>query len=522
MPTLEAPLEPVVVHGSTRFNLLRRAFSFPCLLAIVLVGSAFVLQHMFFRIDGDTWWHLLVGERILSTHHWPVSDIYSFSAPGAEWIAYEWLSEVILAWAARLAGLAGLMGLVFALTSAVLLLVYYYAYLRSRNSKAAFVATWAVLPLASVWFAVHPYLFGYIYLLVTLICLERFREGHRRSLWLLPLVFCLWVNSHGSFTLGAAVFGIYWLGGLVKFRAGRLLADAWTASERLQLAVVALLSLLAGCVTPYGTQLAAYPLQMIFFQQGITKNMTSWNPIPLNQWHGEGFLILVLLFIVALATGRFKLRPEELGMFLFAVFMTAEHARALPLFAFVVAPFLAAGMARWVPAYEPAKDKYVLNAVLIGLAILGFVWYFPSRQHLEQEVAKTYPQAAVEYLRQHPLPGPMLNELTWGGYLPYMLGPQQRVFIDGRLDFYQYRGVWPDYLRITKLERDTPRLLAKYNIQACLVPPSRDIPLVTFLEASPDWKKVYEDDVAVLFVHRQAGDSKIETQKQEVEVLNPS
>ena len=389
MPTLEAPSEPVVVQGAPRFNLLRRAFSFPSFLAILLVGSAFVLQHMFFRIDGDTWWHLLVGERILSTHHLPTSDIYSFSAPGAEWIAYEWLSEVILAWAARLAGLAGLMGLVFALTSAVLLLVYYYAYLRSRNSKAAFVATWAILPLASVWFAVHPYVFGYIYLLVTLICLERFREGRRRSLWLLPLVFCLWVNSHGSFTLGAAVFGIYWLAGLVKFRMGSLIADAWTASERLQLTVVALLSLLAGCVTPYGTRLAAYPLQMIFFQQGITTNMTSWSPIPLNQWHGEGFLILVLFFIVALATGRFKLRPEELGMFLFAVFMTAEHARALPLFAFVVAPFLAAGLARWVPAYEPAKDKYALNAVLMGLAILGFVRFFPSRQHLEQEVPRS-------------------------------------------------------------------------------------------------------------------------------------
>jgi hypothetical protein len=65
-------------------------------------------------------------------------------------------------------------------------------------------------------------------------------------------------------------------------------------------------------------------------------------------------------------------------------------------------------------------------------------------------------------------------------------------------------------------------LLDKYDIQACFVPPNRDIPLVTFLEASPQWKKVYEDDVAVLFVRRQTGDSKIESQKQKVEVLNPS
>jgi hypothetical protein len=472
------------------------------LLGVVLVGSSFMLLVTFFRVDPDTWWHLTVGERILRTHSWPTSDIYSFTAPGAEWIAYEWLGEVALAWTARIAGLAGLMGMLFALTSAVLLLVYYYAYLRCGNSKAAFVASWVVLPLAGVWFSVHPLLFGYIYLLAVLICLERFRQGHHKSLWHLPLAFCLWVNTHGTFTLGAIAFGIYWLSGLVEFSAGSLEAKRWTPLERRQLAAVALLSTLAGCITPYGTRLAAYPLQMMFFQQGITKNMTSWVPIPLDEWHGEFFLMLVLLFIAALAAGQIRLRLAELGLFLFAVFMTAEHARALPVFAFVLAPLLATVLARWVPAYERDKDKYVVNAVLIGLALLAFAWYFPSRQGLEREEAKAFPRGAVEYLRQHPQPTRMFNDLRWGGYLPYMLGPQQRVFIDGRLDFYEYRGVFPDYLHITRLERDAPRLLKKYNIQACIT--THTLPLVTFLEASPEWKKAYEDELSVIFVRRAA------------------
>jgi hypothetical protein len=478
------------------------------LLGVFLLGSSFVLLVTYFRVDGDTWWHLLVGERILRSHSLPTSDIYSFTAPGAEWIAYEWLSEVVLAWAARVAGFAGLMALLVVLTSATLLLVYYYAYLRCRNAKAAFVASWLIVPLAGVWFAVHPYLFGYVYLLITLICLERFRAGNHKSLWILPFVFCLWVNSHGTFMLGAVAYGIYWLSGMLNFQALSLRAQRWTASERLQIAAIALLAVLAGCATPYGARLATYPLQMMFFQHGITNNMSSWAPIPLNQWHGEYFLILVLLFIVTLAAGRIRLRLEELGLFLFAVFMTAEHARALPLFAFVIAPFLAVVLACWVPAYDPAKDQYVINAVLILGAIAAFAWNFPARKDLEKEAAKNNPGGAVEYLRQHPPPGPMLNELTWGGYLPYMLGPQQKVFIDGRLDFYQYRGVFPDYLRITHLERDTPELLRKYNIQASLT--TRTIPLVTFLEASPEWKKVFEDEVSVLFVRKQAGDLRIE------------
>jgi len=508
MATLETAPAQIVVQSPPSRGLLRDAFSFPSLLGVVLMGCSFMLLLYFFRVDGDTWWHLVVGERILSTHSWPTSDIYSFTAPGAEWIAYEWLSEVALAWAARAAGLAGLMVMLFALTSAVMLLAYYYAFLRCRNWKAAFVASWLVLPLAGVWFAVHPYLFGYIFFLTTLISLERFRQGRHKSLWLLPLVFCLWVNSHGTFMLGAVAYGIYWLSGLVEFRAGTLTAERWTALERLELAVVALLCVLAGCVTPYGSRLAAYPLQMIFFQQAITGNMTSWRPIPLNEWHGELFLILILFFLVALAAGRIKLRLEELGVLLFAVIMTAEHARALPYFAFIFAPLLATLLARWVPAYEPARDKPLLNTLLMGVAVLGFACYFPSQQHLEEEAAKTYPRGAVDYLRQHPQPGPMLNELTWGGYLPYMLGPQQRVFIDGRLDFYQYRGVFPDYLRITRLERDAPRLLGKYNIQACLI--TRSIPLATFLEASREWNKVFENEVSVLFVRRQNGKKKLE------------
>jgi len=502
---------PVLTESPKSTTLLRKAFSFPVLLGASLVGCSFTLLLNFFRVDGDTWWHLLVGARILATHSWPTSDIYSFTAPGAPWIAYEWLGEVMLALADRAAGLAGLMAMLFALTSVVLLLAYYYGDLRCGNSKAAFVASWLVVPLACVWFAVHPYLFGYIYFLLTLICLERFRQGHHRSLWLLPVVFCLWVNSHGSFVLGAVVFGIYWVSGLVHFRTGSLVAERWTAPQRLQLATVALLSVLAGCITPYGPRLAAYPLQMMFFQHGITANMTSWLPIPLNQWHGELFLALVLLFIVALAAGQITLRLEDLGLFLFAVFMTAEHARALPYFAFIFAPLLATVLARWVPAYNAAEDKYALNAILIALAVLAFVRYFPSRQHLEQEMAKTTPLGAVEFLRQHPQPGPMLNELTWGGYLPYMLGPQQRVFVDGRLDFYQYSGVFPDYLDITQLKRDAPRLLRQYNLQSCLITPT--IPLATFLEASPEWEKAYEDDVSVLFVRKQVGKWKIEIRK---------
>jgi len=61
-------------------------------------------------------------------------------------------------------------------------LLYYYAYIASGNSKAACVAAasvplWPPLLLACV----HK-MFGYVFLLLTLICLEHFRRGSRFAL----------------------------------------------------------------------------------------------------------------------------------------------------------------------------------------------------------------------------------------------------------------------------------------------------------------------------------------------------
>ncbi len=481
------------------WRLLRKVTSFPVFLGALLVFATLIVA-MRFQVDSDTWWHLVVGQHILSVHSFPTAEIYSFTARGNEWIAHEWLGEVVLALALGAGGLRGLMGLLFGLASTIVLLTYYYAYLRSRNPKAAFAATVMVLPLLGVWFSLHPQLLGYIFLLITLICLEHFGQGRPWALWFLPPVMLLWVNAHGTFLLGFLAIGIYWLSRLIDLRRESVVAQRRAAAERIQLLAVALASLLAGCVTPYGTRLLTNPAQMMLWQQAINTDLTSWQPLPLNIWHGKLFLVLVLLFMGAVVTLRPTIKAEEWALFLFAVVMTALHARVLPLFAIVFAPLLADLLKRWVPDYEPASDQHVFNVLLIAAIALGAAKAFPTGQALETSVAGSFPTDAVEYLRQHPQPEPMFADLAYDDYLLYGLGPSHRVFIDGRLEVYAPAGVWSDYLHMTHLDPGTPWLLQKYHLQSCLIP--WQAPLATFLQASPEWKKVSGDKMWVLFVRR--------------------
>ena len=92
----------------------------------------------------------------------------------------------------------------------------------------------------------------------------------------------------------------------------------------------------------------------------------------------------------------------------------------------------------------------------------------------------------------------MLNDYTYGGYLIWQLGVQQKVFIDGRTDLYEYSGVFQDYVRIVNLDPDALSLLGKYDIQSCLI--KRDSAFATLLAASPEWKQTYADDLSAIFV----------------------
>jgi hypothetical protein len=476
---------------------VRKAVSFPALMAIILTGVALYGVHD--RLpDPDTWWHIAVGQRILSTHKFPTSDIYSFTAQGVHWIAYEWLGEIVMAMTAQAGGLVGLATLQMCMVASLTWLLYYYAYMRCGNWKASFVATGLLLPIATAIFSLRPQLFGYIFLLLTLICLEHFRQGHSRSLWILPPLFLLWVNVHGTFVFGLAAIGVYFASGLVKFEAAGLIAEPWTGRQRVQLLFTLFLSTAALLVTPYGSELAAYPLQMATMQPLNVASIKEWQPLSFSLFLGKYLLTFVLAIFVGHIFYPLKYRLHELAMLLFGVYAACAHLRFVLIFVMLIAPIAATFLAEWMQPYEADKDKYGLNLAIMVLLAIVAARFMPRRTELETVVAKDYPVAAVEYLRQHPMPTGMFNEYGFGGYLIWQLGPQHKVFIDGRADMYEYSGVFQDYMSIINLDLNALSLLRRYNIQSCLI--GRRSALATLLAASPEWKPIYTDDLSEIFV----------------------
>ena len=511
VPANSKPAEPLAASTT-----LRKVSSFPVLMGALLVALVIVavgqLLHNPGRatrdsvvpaidvFEGDTWHHILVGEDILKTHTFPTTDSYTFTVNGNEFMAFEWLGQIAMALTDHLGGLRGITILFLVAASSLLLLLYYYSSLRCGNSKAAFVACLPMVPLLSAFFTLRPQLFGYIFLFLTMILVEHFRRGRTWALWLLPPLFVLWVNTHGSFVLGLLLLGFYWVAGLVRFQAGGLEAKPWTFRQRLHLEAVTLGCVLALIATPYGARLAGYTLHVLLHASLGMRRIQEY--IPLGDARLKIFVVLLLAFLAAQVMLRPKYRLDDFGLLLVTVYGAFVHQRLLLFCIPVFTPLLAMLLARWAPKYDPAKDKYLLNAVLIALAMfVALVKFFPSRPDLEKVVAAVFPRGAVEYLERHPVQGRMLNPDFWGAYLIRSLGRQHKIFIDGRTQLFEDAGVFQDSLRIGDLDRDTPLLLRKYALDACLT--YRWGPLATYLSGSPDWEQVYQDNLAVIFVRKR-------------------
>ena len=479
-------------------DLLRKAFSFPVALGSIVVLWVFIGAG-YSVWDADIWWHLRNAQYLFTHLKFPSTDMYSFTAAGHPWLNHEWLAEIpyYLAW--RAAGIRGLYVLFLSLLVVIHLGIFYWASKESRNLKGAFIVSCFAVFLPKVSFGPRTILFGYIYLLLLLLILSRYRETGRAPLWLLPPLFCLWINTHGSWLLGLFLFAIYIGSGMVAGSWGRIEAVRWTPQQLRRLLVTAGASVVALFVNPFTYRLVYYPFDLMFRQKLNIQYVDEWASVDFNDARGKVVLILLAVILLGALLSPRRWRLEEVALGAFALYAGLVHIRFLFLAAILLAPTLSK-LLDFIPPYRPEIDKPPLNAVICAIVILIMVSRFPTRADLAGAVAQRYPANALDYVKAHGLTGNFFNRYMWGGYI-ILFHPELKTFIDGRTDIFEYTGVLKDYLDAEQL-KGSLGILDKYRIRYVLTSP--ELPLSYLLSNTPGWKMIFRDQVAMIFERASA------------------
>lgn len=433
----------------------------------------------------DAWWHLSAGRWIWSHGAVPVADPFSFTLAGAPWIDFEWGFQLLL----YPFGLLGDWGL---WTAKGMLLVLAFlpvdGLLRDRKAspleRAVGAAIWSAamlsksdlrVDLISAWFFAWQ---------VRRLCAGRasFLAGFA--------AFALWANLHAGFALGLALYPAW----AVAQRLARRARPEGLWAEMCGAA-------LGTVVNPYG--LSLYTVFAAHAADPVRSGVAEWGAFSLRypyQWP----------LAAALAAGlwaAWRARRRDPALALAAVALTGAtlfSSRFNVYWPAVAVPLLVVAVPPWA--------ALAAFTALFAAAPKLIEW---GRPYQDMFVARD----AVDFVvseREVFAPLRLFNTYEYGGYLGWRLGPEGRVYGDGR---YLFHGQIPEQQEALSAPGSLAAFLARHRLDALLIKnyPARVIGARVYPDGSrrelsrpwyvsflprERWALVWWDRRALVFVER--------------------
>ena len=456
--------------------------------------------------DGDTGWHIRVGDWIREHRSFPRQDFMSFSKAGEAWFAWEWGAEV---WMSLLHSWAGMKGVVLGLgllIPAYLLIVFRHAMWRGATPLIALPVLLVASGSSAIHYLARPHLFTLVFLAGALWMVEADRRNRSARIWLLVPLTIVWANLHGGFLSLVACLGL--------ISIGSALSKEWPSARRYGILAVACLTV--SVVNPYGYHLhehiATY-LRSDWIREAVDEFQSP-------SFRSEAMLLFEILMIGSLITVYRAVRHGNWVDALLVVgwaHLSLSSVRHVPIFLLVAGPILAAELSAWWKELVPGLPRravlrtfdelsrdlrpgFVRNSIWVVLPaiIMIFVDWPIAWPRTFPEVK--FPVGLIETHRSVIEGKRVLTTDEWGDYLAYRFYPRQRVFFDGRSDFYGEK-LGRVYLTLMRGGAEAELQVDHFQFETVLVPPEWAIQGA--LRRSAGWELLADGEKAVLF-HRKA------------------
>lgn len=182
----------------------------------------------------------------------------------------------------------------------------------------------------------------------------------------------------------------------------------------------------------------------------------------------------------------------------------------MAILALVAVPLLADYSQNWInekssgrmfnptTAFSGSQRKASVFAVLLLVPLIAFTVRLKAvvLNEWRQELLAV-PLAAVDHLKKANITGNTFTQPNiWGGYVIWAL-PSNPVYIDGRIDMYGDDFV-KEYLNIIWGRADWREPFDRYGVRIVIIQPKS--PLSLELSEAKEWSRVFQDDMAVVFV----------------------
>ncbi len=448
------------------------------LLAILLTATYATSLNV---ADPDLWGHVQYGQDVIEDGRIHETTTYSFTAVGFRWINHENLAELSFATIVDSIGPIGLLIFKFSLSVLVFGLMIWRC---QKQQIHLLVITASVLLVANsicYFWSIRPQLltFTYFALMVALLnyCfkgwndqwqfrwsskdeLENYQNNNIRPidysstrlrfLWIAPVLFFFWANSHGGFVAGVAIFVAYL--GLRSIETFMRFGKHGFGLIR-RFGLMATVAVLATFINPYGPGLHSWLLQSLGQPR---PEITEWAATNFFDDNGWRFGLLVIAGTFSLLCSKKQKDFTHLILMALTLWQAIEHHRHVPFFAiffgFWMPVHFQSGLTRFrfVSDESSAEQKTtnglpVLAGSLVCVIALAAVLY--TKLVVIKVEKDRFPVAAFAFMKQNGINGKMVVTYNWAQYAIAAFKRNPDVTGEGHISFDgRFRTCYPQQI----------------------------------------------------------------------------
>ena len=484
---------------------------------ILLILIVTILTRGFF-LDPDLGWHLYLGKEIIEKKSLVTTFVGYNHFATLERPDHEWLSNIVLYGTDKYFGFIGL----FVLFAAMLIITVFLLYriiqkYLPNKATTIFLLIFVLLPQITNFGIRVQYIL--VFALSVLLYIKSFVRNPRERAYLYFFFSIIFNNLHGGYiTLLPAIL-------LLELN----LFDGKKIKENLiNYAVVACSLVIPVIINPYGFDY--FKLLINYGDSYYRDHIQEWTSIASFPWMSKILTIYiplsVLLFAFTIDKYQRKIRYFEAIMLVVYGYLGVRYIRQFPIFVILATPIIARAITSFGKSVKPGlvfKKMALIFSVLIALAACAEIFYSFKLSYDKSLGLPVlgYPVKAADFIsKNRPEKGLFFNDYDWGGFLVW-LHPELKIFIDGRgpeklidgktsileeyNNFYSQDRIYTrskleqyqiSYVLLKKPEKNSPFDLYVLNLFDQKIGTNA---LSEYLIASPDWKKVYEDDISEVY-----------------------
>jgi hypothetical protein len=396
--------------------------------------------------DPDLWGHVQYGRDWLA-EGFHTETTYSFTAQGHRWINHENIAELLLAFGMDSLGVIGMLIAKCLLGVGLIGLVIWNAKRRGLGLITICVASMLVAVNLTYFWPMRPQLLTwacYALLLALLSwCFEgwegrswlswldrnpnddavepKYSSFRMRFLWLAPVIFCLWANSHGGFVAGYCIYVAY-----LALRSVEAVACRGRAAFGLlrRFAMMIVVAGLGTLINPYGPGLHLWMLESL----GTPRpEILEWRAPDMLDTIMLPFWLIIFTWFSALLMTRRSRDFTHLVILSLILWQALTHVRHIPFFAIAFGFWMPIHIENVLQRFNISRRDAALGhnlspkmrwtfGTLLTLAfiMLGFRLY--TRLNDMPVERKEYPVSAFQYIADQDLEGRMVVTFNWAQY----------------------------------------------------------------------------------------------------------